>query len=104
MRPNKFMDRIARCWLWLSEKFNRRPLAVLGLLLGAMIWIGLMGWLFVETEKTQNDIDKVAAALCGGKAKQITPEIAANCQLLFDRLFENATPEQLKKAQLRLNP
>jgi len=41
MRRSRFMDRIANCWLWLSRKINRRPLAVLGLLVGALIWIGL---------------------------------------------------------------
>ena len=107
MRPNRFMDRIAGCWLWLSSRFHRRPLAVLGLLLGAVIWVGLMAWLFVETEKTQNDIDAVAAALCGGKQIEdnpLPPEVQANCRLLFDRLFESATPDQLEKARLRLNP
>jgi len=108
MRPNKFMDRIARCWLWLGERFHSRPLAVIGTLVGAVIWVGLMVWLFVETENTQNEIDRVAASLCGGKAastdpNDLPPAVKANCQLLFNRIWDSATPEQISEAKKRLS-
>jgi len=63
----------------------------------------LMVWLFVETENTQDEIQSVQSALCGGMAqhtnpKSLPPEVVRNCQLLFDRITESATPEQITRA------
>lgn len=98
-----WMDRFANCWLWMRGKIYRRPLAVIGALLGATIWLILMVWLFVETENTQDEIKSVQSALCGGMTnhsnpKDLPPAVQKNCQLLFDRIFESATPEQIARA------
>jgi len=102
-RHNALMDRFASCWLWMRRKIYKRPLAVIGALLGATIWLALMVWLFVQTENTQDEIKNVAAALCGGmpnhtNPRDLPPKVQKNCQLLFDRIFENATPQQIERA------
>jgi predicted PurR-regulated permease PerM len=101
------MDKIAECWLWLSQRLHRRPLAVIGLLVGALVWVGLMSWLFVQTENTRDEIQKVQSALCGDNSSSINPgnlpsPVKANCQLLFNRIWDNATPEQISEAKRRL--
>lgn len=88
------MERLAAAWLWIGNCFKRRPIAVVGFILGAVIFAGTASYILVNQNHNTSRIEKVQDVLCGGKEKVITKKVQANCQHLLDRLLEHPTQEQ----------
>jgi hypothetical protein len=100
------MDKLAAAWLWIGDRFRRRPIAVVGFLLGAVIFAGATSYILVQQNHNASRIEKVQDVLCGGKEKVITKKVQANCQRLLDRLLEHPTQEQADRLKqiIKENP
>ena len=86
-------DSLAQLWLWLGDQFRRRPVAVTGMLLGAVIFVGVFSYVLWEQDHTNAKIRAVQSAFCNGKAPY-TKAIEENCHKLLDQLLRNPTTEQ----------
>jgi hypothetical protein len=90
------MDRLAAAWLWVGERFRRRPIAVVGLILGAVIFASGITYVLIEQNNTENDIRKVQDVICNNSGPY-TARVQKNCHHLLDQLLKNPTPQQAKR-------
>lgn len=101
-------DWLARLWSWLGDQFKRRPLAVVGLLLGALL-VSLFLYQQTQVEnkvnKNTSSIHAVQKAFCNGSAPY-TPMVERNCHKLLDQLLRNPTTEQAERLReiIKENP
>lgn len=91
------MDWLVRAWSWLGECFHRRPVAVTGVVVGALIFGGLMGFLLVKQDENTSRIQHVQEVLCSS-GHQISSQMQErNCQQLLNHLLEHPTKSQAER-------
>jgi hypothetical protein len=91
---HKKMDWFARMWERAGLWFARRPVMVIGTLLGAVLFATLMGILIFKQNKQATSLHEVQSVFCNGAIEVPTPEQAVNCQRLFDQLLRDPTEAQ----------
>lgn len=95
---SKTMDLLARIWERCGDWFGHRPIAVIGTLLGAIIFAGAMGFVIVRQNDQQTHIEQVQSAFCNERVDSVTSaQQEANCRDLLNRLLKNPTPEQARR-------
>lgn len=95
-RSSPLMDRLTTCWQWLGRLFERRPLAVILVVVGALAFAGFMGAILVKQDRQQTRLNDVQRAFCNGDAPYNKTQ-QENCRKLLDQLLENPTAEQAAK-------
>jgi len=90
------MEKLAAVWVWVGNHFKRRPVAVVGFVLGAVLFASAMGYLLIEQNSNANDIHKVQEVICNSSGPY-TEQIEANCRHLLDQLLKHPTPQQAER-------
>lgn len=83
---------ISVVWLKVGDFFKSRPMTIIGVVLGAMIFAGSLGVVLVRQETTNVKVKEIRNAFCNGENPN--PQ---KCQKLFDALLKNPTPDQAKR-------
>jgi len=99
-RGTQFMDFCAKIWLWLGERFGARPVTIIGVTVGAIIFASALTYLLVQQNSTSQEVRRVTSAFCNGSDK--FRENTANqdrCNDLLRTLIKN--PDEDNARQLR---
>jgi len=77
----------------MGEKLRTRPFALLGNLIGAVIFLGGLTYVYVEQNSTDARVDRI----CNGYDH--TDVNREQCNKLFDRLLQHPTESQVQRLQ-----
>jgi len=96
MMGSNFMDKYSDKWETLGHYFGRRPIQVVGIIIGSVLVIGLLAYSSITSTRNTTELERVQAAFCNGDAPYNSAQ-QQNCRKLLDQLLKNPSPEQAKR-------
>lgn len=91
------MDFLARSWLFVGARFGVRPVTVIGLFAGAVLFASGLTFAVAKSGSADAKVNEIRRVLCDGSAMADDPANRQRCRALLEQLLNDPTREQVER-------